>query len=183
MNKLALIGWATIGCMLVSPTHAVEKWTSGGDVTFTVEVEQPACNVHVGLPPSENKSLDLGTISNKEGAIGHRMPLVFQFKDCTNVSVIESIAYTADIGNYPGSELGSPTKGFISTDKTKVRLFLFKDSAGDARFEKKEFAQGLQFSETDRITACYIEPRIISGQGDALAGSFEGRASFTITYQ
>lgn len=174
---------AAFCCLLVPSAHALEKWTSGGDVTFTVEVEQPACNVYVGLPPSSNRTLDLGTISNKEGSIGNRIPLVFQFKDCTNVSVIESISYTADIGNYPGSELGSPQKGFISTDKAKVRLFLFKDSSGDTRFEKKEFAQGLQFSENDHITACYIEPKIITGQGDALKGAYEGRASFTITYQ
>lgn len=179
IKKFVLFGLSAIVGMVTSSVMAVEKWTDDGGVelTFKVKVEEPACTVHVGLPPSDQRKLDLGTISNKDGSIGHRLPLIFQFKDCQ--SVVQSIAYTADVGIHNNPK-GSPTAGWISTSKPKVRLYLYQDSVSNDKFEKKVFNQQAPFPETEWVTLCYIEPKVVSG--DSMAGTYEGSASFTITY-
>lgn len=160
----------------------VPEFELGTKITFKVNVELPACTVDVGLPQIKQGALDLGTISSAEGSVGHRMPLSFRFRDCTNITAIKSIVYERDSGNYPNSTPGDQKSGFISTSDPKVRLYLFKNSFGNEMFDGKEFTQGLTFTENDLITACYIEPQVISGQGKASVGQYQARAFFKITY-
>lgn len=179
MKKLISLGVVFIGGMAL-PSHAAEweEWkTASATFDFTVTVAQPACTVEYGVP--QIGSSNLGTIFAKNGSIGHRLPLVFRFSGCNNVNGVDTIAYTTDV-TQTQYEKGSPEKGFISTNRERVRLYLLQSITGNDKFISKNFSTPIPSNGAATVTVCYIEPRIVGG--DAMAQGYEGSASFTITY-
>ena len=127
----------------------------------------------------------LGTIPGKVGVVGPIVPIAFRFTDCKSVSSIQSIEFARDIGGYQGSELGGPDKGFVSTDITKVRIFLWEDSVGSKKFRLKAFKPEESINSNAWVPVCYAQAGVVDVNGDgrpAPARTFEGRAEFTVTY-
>lgn len=179
MNKIISTGLTVLGCIYTISVCAEERWTNGVAIEFRVNIEAPACTVEYGLGQITGGDLDFGTISGKDGSIGHRLPLLFRFSGCNNVNVVDTIAYTTDV-TQTQYEKGSPEKGFISTNRERVRLYLLQSITGNDKFISKNFSTPIPSNGAATVTVCYIEPRIVGG--DAMAQGYEGSASFTITY-
>lgn len=174
----------------ISSYAAEDVKSTSATVNFQVEVLAKQCTVEVGPNQSADGKVYLGTFPGKVGVAGPMVPIAFRFTDCKSVSAIQSIEFTRDLGalngGNPGSQPGGPTEGFISTNKSKVRIFLWDDADGATPFRSRNFTPAHTIDPAAWVPACYAQAKVMDINGDgvgAQAGSFEGKAEFTVTYQ
>ena len=176
--------------MSSSAYAAPEDWKStSATVNFVVNVLPKQCTVEIGPNPLTDNKMYLGAFPGKPGTVGPSVPVAFRFKECKGATMIQSIKFSRDIGalngGNPGSVPGGPDQGFVSTNLTKVRIFLTEDSASTIPFRSKKFNPAETINPATWVPVCYAQARVVDVDGDGVpapARTFEGQAEFIVEY-